>query len=59
MSGRKIVRHRTVRDDPAAKRLLIAAKRALSTLKATGCSIRPGSALAALEAAVAKAEGRV
>lgn len=39
----------------AAPELLAAAKRALAVLKATGESVRPGNALGALEAAIAKA----
>ncbi len=38
--------------------LVAAAKRALAVLKAQGESVRPGNALGALEAALAKAEGR-
>lgn len=39
----------------AAPDLLAAARRALAILKATGESVRPGNALGALEAAIAKA----
>lgn len=43
----------------AARDLLKAARRALAVLKATnGESVRPGNALGALHAAIAKAEGR-
>lgn len=42
----------------AAPELLAAARRALAVLKATGESVRSGNALGALDAAIAKAEGR-
>lgn len=42
----------------AAPDLLKAAKRALSVLKATGESVRPGNALGALQDAIAKAEAQ-
>lgn len=42
----------------AAPDLLRAAKRALNVFKAQGESVRPGSVLGALDAAIAKAEGR-
>jgi len=42
----------------AAPDLLKASKRALAVLRATGESIRPGNALGALVAAIAKAEGK-
>jgi len=42
----------------AAPDLLRAAKRALGVLKAQGESVRPGNALGALDAAIAKAEDR-
>lgn len=37
--------------------LITASRRALNVLKATGESVRPGNALGALEAAIAKATG--
>jgi hypothetical protein len=43
---------------PAMDDLLKAAKRALNVLKASGESVRPTNALGALDAAIAKAEGR-
>ena len=42
----------------AAPELLAAARRALNVLKATGESVRPGNALGALEAAIAKASAQ-
>ncbi len=42
----------------AAPELLAAARRALNVLKATGESVRPGNALGALDAAIAKASAQ-